>query len=268
MNCPNCESTNTRLCKQKTELGYEQYYCRSCCSQYNERTGTPFNYLEYPTEVVIMTVIYYYQFKTSLDDVVKLMYMRGIKLSHQTVHNWATTIGIALALEFRSRRRGKAGKKWHADATYIKVSGQQYYLYRAIDKEGNLVDVYLSDTRDDKAAKAFFQQCFDTTCVLPDQITVDGERALHNGINTVFEGAVDMRNSKYMNNRLEQDHRGTKSWYRNMKGFKNPFSALTLCTVFEELRQHFKMQNKTRAERRSLLASKFQKFDKIVKAIA
>jgi len=268
MDCPHCESTNTHLCKQKTDLGYEQYCCRNCCRQYNKRTGTPFNYLEYPTEIVIMAVIYYYQFKTSLDDVVKLMHMRGIALSHQTVLNWATTIGIALALEFRSRRRGKAGKKWHADATYIKVGGQQYYLYRAIDKEGNLVDVYLSDTRDDKAAKAFFQQCFDTTCVLPDQITVDGERALHNAINTVFEGAVDMRNSKYMNNLLEQDHRGTKSWYRNMKGFKNPFSALTLCTVFEEIRQHFKMKNKTRAERRSLLSSKFQEFNQIVQTIA
>ena len=196
MVCPHCDSSNTRPQKQKTNLGYKQYYCRRCQCQFNERTGTSFNYLEYPTEIVIMAVIYYYQFKTSLDDVVKLMLMRGIDLSHQTVQNWATTIGIELALEFRSRRCGKAGKKWHADATYLKVSGQQYYLYRAIDKEGNLVDVYLSDTRDDKAAEDFFQQCFDMTSVLPDQITVDGEKALHNGIETVFEGAVDMRNSK------------------------------------------------------------------------
>lgn len=91
---------------------------------------------------------------------------------------------------------------------------------------------------------------------------------MHNGIETVFEGAVDMRNSKYMNNRIEQDHRGTKSWYRNMKGFKNPFSALTMCTVFEEIRQQFKMTGKTRAERRGLLVPKFQEFNQIVQAIA
>jgi len=77
-----------------------------------------------------------------------------------------------------------------------------------------------------------------------------------------------MRNSKYMNNLLEQDHRDIKSWYRNMKGFKNPFSALTLCIVFEEMRQHFKMKNKTRAERRGLLASTFHQFNQIVQAIA
>lgn len=116
MVCAHCDSSNTRPQKQKTNLGYKQYYCRRCQCQFNERTGTSFNYLEYPTEIVIMAVIYYYQFKTSLDDVVKLMLMRGIDLSHQTVQNWATTIGIELALEFRSRRCGTAGKKWHADA--------------------------------------------------------------------------------------------------------------------------------------------------------
>ena len=84
----------------------------------------------------------------------------------------------------------------------------------------------------------FFQQCFDTTCVLPDQITVDGEAAMHNGVESTFQGAVDIRDSKFMNNRIEQDHRGIKDWYRNMRGFKDIFSALTLCTVFEEIRQH------------------------------
>ena len=186
------------------------------------------------------------------------------ELSHQTVLNWARIVGIELALKFRQRHRGQVGEKWHADPTYIKVSGRWCYLYRAIDKEGNLVDVYLANTRDDEAAKAFFQQCFNTTCVLPDQITLDGETALHNGVNTVFHGAVDVRDSKFMNNRLEQDHRGIKDWYRNMRGFKDLLSALILCTVFEEIRQHFKMQGKTRGQRRSQLASKFQQFNQIV----
>lgn len=268
MDCPYCESSHISSSKKKTKLSYLQYRCRDCARQYNERTGTVFNFIEYPTEIVIMTVIYYYQFKTSLDDVVKLMLMRGIELSHQTVLNWSREVGIELALEFRSRRCGKAGLKWHADPTYIKVAGRWCYLYRCIDKEGNLVDVTLTNTRDDEAAKAFFQQCFDTTCVLPNQITLDGEQALHNGVNETFHGAVDIRSSKFMNNRIEQDHRGIKDWYRNMRGFKEIFSALTLCTVFEEIRQHFKMQGKTRAERRSLLASKFQEFNHVVNAIA
>ena len=104
--------------------------------------------------------------------------------------------------------------------------------------------------------------------MLSDQITLDGEQTLHNGVTETFQGAVDIRNSKFMNNRIEQDHRGIKDWYRNMRGFKAIFSALILYTVFEESRQHFKMQGKTRSQRRGLLASKFQAFNQIVHAIA
>jgi len=93
----------------------------------------------------MIAVHYYYRFKVSLDDVVELMTMRGFHLCHQTVHNWAQTFGVDLGLKLRSRRKGKVGTKWHVDATYIKIEGRWCYLYRAIDKEGNLVDVYLSD---------------------------------------------------------------------------------------------------------------------------
>ena len=268
MHCPHCCSNNTRQCKTLTQLGCLQYRCRTCGRQFNERTGTIFNYFEYPTEVVVLAVRYYYEFKTSLDDVVKLMSMRGIDLCHQTVWNWAQKVGIELALKFRARRVNQVGEKWHADATYIKVQGRWCYFYRCIDKEGNLVDVYLNNTRNDQAAKEFFQQCFDTTCVLPEQITVDKEPALANGINHVFHGAVTVRDNKFMNNRMEQDHRGVKSWIRDMRGFKNIFSALILLTVFEEIRQHFKMKGKTRAQRRGLLVSKFQEFNYVVQLIA
>lgn len=72
------------------------------------------------------------------------------------------------------------------------------------------------------------------TCVLPDQITVDGEPAMRNGIESTFNGDVDICNSKFINNRIEQGHRGIKDWYRNMRGFKDIFSALTLCTFLKK----------------------------------
>lgn len=72
------------------------------------------------------------------------------------MHNWVHTFGVDLGIKIRSKRHGKSGKRWHVDATYIKVEGRWCYLYRAIDKEGNLVDVYLSDVRDQKAAEDFF----------------------------------------------------------------------------------------------------------------
>src|SRR6056297_1709308 len=213
MNCPHCLSTKTSETNATTKLGYKQYRCQCCAKQFNERTGTKLNNIEYPTEVVMMAIHYYYQFKVSLDDVVELMAMRNIFLSHQTVHNWVPLFGIELGLKLRERRKGKCGKKWHADPTYVCIKGYWHYLYRAIDKEGNLVDVYLSDVRDQAAAEAFFKQAEKTTGITPEQIKTDKEPALYPAIENIFGESTKHRDVKYLNNTLEQDHRGIKSRY-------------------------------------------------------
>lgn len=82
MDCPHCHTKSTRTLSQKTTLGYDRYHCCNCGKQFNERTDTKLNFIEYPTEVVMMVVHYYYRFKVSLDDVVELMVMRGFELSH------------------------------------------------------------------------------------------------------------------------------------------------------------------------------------------
>ena len=96
MNCPNCATNRTLLLKPPTNLGYQQFRCRECSKQFNERTCTPFNFIEHPTEVVMIALHYYFRFKVSLDDVVELMAMRGFHLSHQTVHNWVHRFGPEL----------------------------------------------------------------------------------------------------------------------------------------------------------------------------
>ena len=268
MNCPHCDSGNILLCKTKTVLGYTKYRCRDCEKQSNERTNSPLNFVQYPTEVVMLTVHYYYRFRNSLDDVVELMQMRGISLSHQTVHNWTQTFGVELGLKLRKRRHGKNGKKWHTDATYIRVEGRWCYLYRAIDKSGNLVDVYLSDRKNKAAAEKFFKQAQKTTGVQPKQVTTDKEAALYPAIKKAFKRKTKHRDSRYMNNLIESDHRGTKSRLSVMKGFKNIFCALKFCTVFEEIRQLFRMKNKTRSKKRGLLTSKIYEFNEIFKLVA
>jgi putative transposase len=268
MYCPHCQSKHTSQMVKKTNLCYRRYRCYDCCRQYNERTGTKLNFIEYPTEVVMIALNYYYRFKVSLDDVVQLMAMRGFHLCHQTIHNWVQTFGVELGLKLRSRRKGKNGKKWNTDATHIKIEGHWRYFYRAIDKEGDLVDVYLSDVRDQAAAEAFFRQAQNTTRITPEQITTDKESALYPAIKNVFGDSVKHRDSKYMNNVIEQDHRGIKSRCKVMKGFKNIFCALIFCTAFEEMRQFFRMKNKTRAERRRMIVTKIESFNQLVTAKA
>ena len=263
MNCPHCASQNTRQMNKPTDLDYKRYCCRECCKEYNERTGTPFNYLTHRNEVVMLAVHYYYRFKVSLNDVVELMLMRGFNLSHQTLHNWVQKFGIELGLKLRKRRYKQCTDRWHIDATYIKVEGRWCYLYRAIDNNGDLVDVYLSDVRDQASAEAFLTQAAKTCGIYPDMITTDKEPALYPAIDNTFGDYTDHRDNKFMNNLLEQDHRGPKSRINVMKGFKNIFNALVFCTAFEEIRQLFRMKNKTRSERRRTLASKFQELYKI-----
>lgn len=95
------------------------------------------------------------------------------------------------------------------------------------------------------------------------QITADKEPALYAAIDNIFEDRIKHRDIKYKNNCLEQDHRRPKSRLSVMKGFKNIFCALQFCTVFHEVRQLFKMNDKTRAERRSLFSSRFQEFNNL-----
>lgn len=266
MDCVHCQSTSTKAMKQRTQLGYLQYRCRTCHRQFNERSGTPFNFLEYPTEVVMMAVHYYFKFKTSLDDVVLLMAMRGFHLSHQTVWNWSQTFGVELGLKLRNQRYKTCGDQWHVDATYLRIEGRWCYFYRAIDKEGNLVDVYLSDVRDQAAAEAFFKQAAKTSGIYPEEITTDKEPALYPAVEHVFGDYTTHRDNKYKNNRIEQSHRGIKSRTSVMKGFKNIFCALIFCTVFEEIQHFFRAKNKTRAERRKINVSKIQQFNNLAMA--
>ena len=102
-----------------------------------------------------------------------------------------------------------------------------------------MVDVYLSDKRDQEAAETFFSQCAKTSGIYPENITTDKEPALYCAIENTFGDYTDHRDSKFKNNVLEQDHRGPKSRIHVMKGFKNIFHAQIFCTAFEEIRQHF-----------------------------
>ena len=136
MGCPHCQSENTKSIKKPTFLGYQQFICSPCDKQFNERTGTDLNYIMYPTPVVMMVIHYYYRFKVSLQDVVELMRMRGLHLTHQTVHNWAHRFGSELGMKLRARRYKKVGDQWHVDCTYLRIEGRWCYFYRAIEKLG------------------------------------------------------------------------------------------------------------------------------------
>lgn len=141
--------------------------------------------------------------------------------------------------ELRKRRHGKRhgpGASWYVDETYLKVRGKWAYLYRAVDRDGNLIDAMLSEHRDMAAAKAFFRSAQATMGFQPDRVTTDGHGSYPKAIRTVLGRTVRHRTSAYLNNRLEQDHRGIKGRIRCMRGFKSDRAAARFCREHGELR--------------------------------
>ena len=248
MPCPHCTATTTTEQSRRTALGYPTFRCRACGRFCNERTGTPYNALQYPTDVVLLVVLWRLRYKLSLRDVAEMFLVRGIVFTHETVRDWEARFAPLLTARLQAKRRGQPGTKWHADETYIKVHGRWCYLYRAIDREGNLVEALLSEQRDMAAAQRFFTQALDTAGHAPAQVTTDGHDAYPRAIRETLGPGVHHRTSRYKNNQIEQDHRGIKQRYYPMRGFGSFLSAARFCSAFEEQRQYFRAANQ-RGER-------------------
>ena len=102
-----------------------------------------------------------------------MMLERNITITYETVRLWEARFAPLLTAQLKAKRKMRATQKWHVDETYMKVNKKNVYLYRAIDSQGNLVDVRLSETRDMEAAKAFFTQAVATVGFTPQTITTD-----------------------------------------------------------------------------------------------
>jgi putative transposase len=152
-----------------------------------------------------------------------------------------------LAEKLRAKRQGQTGKSWYVDETYLKVNGQWRYLYRAIDRKGNLVDSMLSETRDMGAAQRFFRQAQLVAGQAPVRVTTDEHSSYPRAIREALGEEIEHRCSQYLNNRMEQDHRGIKQRYYPMRGFGSFKAAARFCRAFEELRQ-FEGYRRTRVE--------------------
>lgn len=161
---------------------------------------------------------------------------RGLIFTHEAVREWESKLAPLLRETLRKRRYRAVGNSWYVDETYVKVQGQWQYLYRAIDRDGHVVDVRLSATRDLAAAEAFFRSARAVTGVTPDRITTDGHDAYARAIRNVFGDHRIHRTNRYLNNHWEQDHRGIKQRYRSMCGFKQGQSAARFCRLFDEIR--------------------------------
>ncbi len=236
MNCPHGHSAQTTQRQRTTDLGYAVFRCQGCGRTFNERTGTPFNFIEVPTDIVFQVLFHRVRYKLSYRDVAEMFLLRGFEFTHETVRDWEERFAPIFADPLRAKRKGKAGQKWYVDETYVKVKGPWCYLYRAMDQEGNRVDSRLSQQRDLAAAKAFFEQTQDVA-ERPDSVVTDGLRRYPRAIAEVLGPEVEHEPVSCTANRIEQDHRGIKHRYYPTLGFHHFEAAARFCRVVDEVRQ-------------------------------
>ena len=247
MNCICCGSLAVTERPEVTARGYRRFRCRACGRQFNERSGGVLNRTCLPSDIVAFVVFCRLRYRLTLRDLSEIMALRGIEVSYEAVRGWEAKLLPIMGDALRKRRYGKrrnSGTSWFVDETYLKVRGRWTCLYRAIDRDGNLVDAMLSEHRDMKAAKMFFRSARAIMGFRPDRVTTDGHGSYPRAIRTVLGKTVRHRTSAYLNNRLEQDHRGIKGRIRCMRGFKSSDAARRFC------REHGELRNLLRSRRR------------------
>jgi transposase-like protein len=190
----------------------------------------------YPLEVMLTCVRWYVAYPLSFRHIEEMMQERGVFVDHSTVHRWAIKMLAVMAAVFRKRKRS-VGSSWRMDETYIKVAGKWMYLYRAVDRAGDTVDFLLTAKRDKAAARRFLERAINLHGV-PQKITIDKSGTNTAAIESVkAEACVDilMRNNKYLNNIVEQDHRAVKRVTGPMLGFKSFWSARIIIAGIETM---------------------------------
>jgi len=183
-----------------------------------------------------MSVRWYLAYSLSYRNIEELMLECGVKMDHSIVNRWVLEYAPQLEEEFRRNHKKKINGSWRMDETYIKVKGEWHYLYRAVDKFGHTVDFMLSKNRDKPAEKAFFEKAIGLHG-LPEKVTMDKSGANKAGIDEINLQfilcflcglslmQITVREIKYLNNIVEQDHRNIKKITNRMKGFKAFYSA-------------------------------------------
>lgn len=185
----------------------------------------------FPKSIILHAVFFYVRYPVSYRDLQEILAERGIAVDHATLNRWVVRYSPLIAAQAQSRKRPTA-RSWRVDETYIKVRGQWTYLYRAVDRDGQTLDFMLSERRNLAAARRFFKKAIAANGV-PDKIVIDKSGANLAGaqaVNTIlkitgYSKMIEIRQIKYLNNILEQDHRFIKRITNQMLGFKAFHSA-------------------------------------------
>jgi putative transposase len=217
--------------------------------------------------VLLLCVRWYLAYNLSLRNLEEMTAEQGISVDHATIHRWTLRYAPELLERFNRRKRAVTGRR-HVDETYVKVRGQWRYLYRAINSNGDTVEFWFSERRNLVAAKRFLREALERHG-RPKRIVIDGSQTNREAILS-FDTAdrlrdrsrrqlkpIRIRQSAYLNNRIEQDHRAIKRRVRPTLGFKSVTSARAILGGIEMVHMMRKQQAKYACKQQLSLAEQF-----------
>ncbi|RYH07225.1 IS6 family transposase [Tropicimonas sp. IMCC6043] len=201
----------------------------------------PFKYFKTSPEIIRLAVMLYVRFPLSLRNVEDLLHERGIDISHESVRFWWNRFGPMFASEIRMKRaeRLRSGPQWywHLDEMFVKINGERHYLWRAVDQEGEVLESYVTKTRDKKAALKFLKKTM-KRYGRPHVFVTDKLRSYSAALREV--GAVDRQETgRWLNNRAENSHLPFRRRERAMQRFRRMRSLQMFASVHASVFNHF-----------------------------
>jgi putative transposase len=213
--------------------------------RYQPKPASPFRYFNSSPEVIRLVVMMYVRFPLSLRNVEDLLFERGIDICHETVRMWWNRFGPLFAADVRrqrvSRMRGFRHWRWHLDEVFVKINGETHYLWRAVDHEGEILESYVTKTRDKKAALTFMKKALKRHGS-PEIITTDGLRS-YGAAMSELGNRNKQEIGRHANNRVENSHLPFRRRERAMQRFRRMKSLQKFASI------HANVQNLFASER-------------------
>jgi transposase-like protein len=191
------------------------------------RSGSAFSGYRFPDDVIALAVRWYLRFRLPYADISELLAERGVHVDPSTIFDWVQQFTPLYQQAARPHRR-RVGHHWSIDETYIRLAGRWCYAFRAIDEDGQVIDVYVSPTRDTAAATTFLTQAVESTEVTPSLATTDRAAIYPPALAAVLPEVTHIR-GKLVQQRIERDHQHLKGWTRSMRGFQTLPCAQVVC---------------------------------------
>ena len=198
------------------------------------------NYAGYrfPAEIIAHAVWLYFRFTLSYRDVEELLAERGVLVTYETIRRWSRKFGQAYAKTLR-RRRPRPGDKWHLDEVVLAINGEQYYLWRAVDQDGTVLDILVQRRRNKAAAKKFFRRLLKGLTYVP-RVVITDKLASYGAAKREILPSVEHRQHQRLNNRAENSHQPTRERERRMRRFKSPGHAQRFLAAYGPIAAHFR----------------------------